>query len=141
MTTRVERSFVIDVPPGEVWEFIADPEKRAEAISVVAGWRDDGDTFVWDVSLPIPFVNHTVSVRTRDIERVEGERVKFQGDSSVMRVTGEHVLTPLEDGGTRVVNRFVVDGKLPGVEGFFKRNLDGELDNLEQALRFELAEP
>ncbi len=141
MTTRVERSFDIAVPPQEVWEFIADPKKRADAISVVAGWRDEGDSFVWDVSLPIPFVRKTVSVRTRDIERVKGERVQFEGDSSVMRVTGEHELTPLEDGGTRVVNRFVVDGKLPGVEAFFNRNLDDELGNLEDALRFELTEP
>lgn len=141
MTTRVERSFEIDVPPAEVWEFIADPEKRARAISVVDGWREDGESFVWDVSLPIPFVRKTVSVRTREVERVDGERVKFEGDSSVMRVTGEHELTPLTDGGTLVVNRFVVDGKLPGVEGFFKRNLDNELDNLEQSLRFELTEP
>lgn len=141
MTTRVERSFEIDVPPARVWEFIADPEKRAKAISVVAGWREDGENFVWDVSLPIPFVRQTVSVRTRDVDRVEGERVKFEGNSSVMRVVGEHELTPLSDGGTLVVNRFVVDGKLPGVERFFKRNLDSELDNLEQSLRFELTEP
>jgi len=29
----------------------------------------------------------------------------------------------------------VVDGRLPGVESFFERNFDAELDNLEDALR------
>ena len=33
---------------------------------------------------------------------------------------------------------FSVEGRLPGVERFFKRNLDRELDNLEAALREEL---
>lgn len=140
MTTRLERSFVIDAEPASVWEFIADPEARANAISVVSGWREEGDSFVWDVSLPIPFVSQTVPVRTREVERVEGERVKFVGDSSVMQVTGEHVLSAVETGGTKVVNRFEVDGKLPGVERFFKRNLDSELDNLERALRFTLSD-
>jgi carbon monoxide dehydrogenase subunit G len=51
-----------------------------------------------------------------------------------MRVLGEHELAP-HDGGTRLTNRFTVDGKLPGVEKFFKRNLDEELDNLERAIR------
>ena len=51
-----------------------------------------------------------------------------------MRVQGEQELEPTDDEETRVTNRFVVDGKLPGVERFFKRNLDGELQNLERAL-------
>jgi len=53
-----------------------------------------------------------------------------------MRVIGEHDLEPL-DGGTRLTNQFTVEGKVPGVERFFKRNLDGELDNLETAIRNE----
>lgn len=51
-----------------------------------------------------------------------------------MRVVGEHDLEAV-DGGTRLTNRFTVEGKVPGVERFFKRNLDAELDNLEQAIR------
>jgi len=51
----------------------------------------------------------------------------------VMRVTGEHEVVPTDEG-CELVNTFVVDGRLPGVERFFRRNLDAELDNLEQAL-------
>ena len=33
---------------------------------------------------------------------------------------------------------FTVDGRVPGVERFFKRNMDQELDNLEAAIAAEL---
>lgn len=138
MTVRVERTFELDAPPEEVWEFIADPENRARAISVVADWETDGDETVWQLDLPIPLLSRMATVRTRDTERVEPERVSFVGRSAVMRVTGEHELVP-DDGGTQLVNRFVVEGRLPGVERFFERNLDAELDNLEQALLEALA--
>lgn len=137
MTARVERAFEVDGDVEAVWEFIADPEKRAEAISVVARWETEGEETVWHLKLPLPIVGGTIEVRTRDVEREPPERVRFTGRSSVMNVTGEHRLEPT-DGGTRVVNRFAVDGRLPGVEGFFKRNLDGELDNLQRALETHL---
>jgi hypothetical protein len=54
-----------------------------------------------------------------------------------MNVEGEHVLEAIE-GGTRLTNRFRVEGRLPGVETYFKRKLDGELANLEAAVREEL---
>jgi hypothetical protein len=54
-----------------------------------------------------------------------------------MRVSGEHTIEDTPDG-CRLVNEFVVDGRVPGVERFFERNLDGELTNLERALREDL---
>lgn len=137
MTVRVERAFELAVPPARVWEFIADPAKRAQAISVVGEWEQDGDEFLWYLELPIPLVSQTVTVRTREVDRIEPERVKFVGRSRVLHVTGEHELTPI-DGGTRVMNRFVVDGRLPGVERFFERKLDGELENLKTAIERDL---
>lgn len=137
MTTRIARSFDLDVPPAAVWEFIADPGRRAGAISVVDSWETEGEETVWHVRLPIPFVRRTVAVRTRDVELVEGERVRFVGSSNVMRVQGEHELHPT-DGGTRLENEFVVEGRVPGVERYFERNLEKELDNLEEALVREL---
>ena len=134
MTVRVERSF--DLPAGRdrVWEFISDPGLRAGAISVVSEYEvnDDGSA-TWHLDLPIPVVNTTVAVETEDEEVRPPEYVRFVGRSTVMNVVGEHELVELKDG-TRVVNTFVVDGRLPGVERFFRRNLDAELDNLEQAL-------
>lgn len=138
MTVRVERTFDLDAPPDAVWDFIVDPANRADAISVVDSYDVDGDTATWHVRLPIPMVRATVPVETRDEERRAGEYVKFVGRSSVFRVTGEHELEPTEDGGTRLTNRFVVDGRVPGVESFFARNLDAELDNLERALRTQV---
>ncbi len=138
MTARVERAFEVDGDVEAVWTYIADPGNRAEAISVVDRWETEGDETTWYLRLPIPLVGGTVAVRTRDVEFEPPERVKFTGRSSVMHVTGEHVLEPTE-AGTRVVNRFAVDGRLPGVEAFFKRNLDGELDNLQDALETHLA--
>jgi len=135
MTVRVERTMTVSASPDRVWEFIVDPEKRARPISVVKDWESTGaDTANWHLSLPIPLVDRTIKVETEDVERREPEYVRFIGRSKVMRVQGEQELTPTDDGGTEVTNRFVVDGRLPGVERFFKRNLDGELQNLEQAL-------
>jgi hypothetical protein len=54
-----------------------------------------------------------------------------------MRVQGEHELEAT-DTGCRLHNRFVVDGKVPGLERFFKRNLDDELTNIERAIREDL---
>ncbi|WP_435182787.1 SRPBCC family protein [Halobellus sp. EA9] len=136
MTVRVRRVFEFDADPEAVWDFIADPSKRADAISVVERYEVDRDagTATWHVRLPIPLVNSTARVETEDVTRDPPKYVKFVGKSSVLRVTGEHTIEPTE-GGARLVNEFVVDGRVPGVEGFFKRNLDTELENLERALR------
>lgn len=138
MTVRVERTFEFDAPPEQVWEFIADPAKRAEAISVVDSYEvhEDGSA-VWHVRLPIPGIRATVSVETEEVARTPPERVKFVGRSRALRVTGEHVVEPVQ-GGTKLHNEFVVDGRLPGVERFFTSNLDRELENLAAALRVEL---
>ncbi|MFB6103825.1 MAG: SRPBCC family protein [Halobacteriaceae archaeon] len=135
MTVRVTRTFDLSIPPDRVWAFIADPENRAEAISVVERYETTGEgETTWHVSLPIPLVDSTVEVRTRDVEVDEPTHVKFVGRSSAFQVTGEHTVEPT-DTGCRLVNEFVVDGRLPGVETFFRRGLDDELDNLERALR------
>lgn len=134
MTVRIERSIELDAAPADVWAFISDPGKRASAISVVRDWETIDDETLWHIELPIPFVDRTVTVRTREIERVEGESVKFTGSSSVLHVIGEHELEPTDTGGTHLTNRFIVDGRFPGVEQYFKRNLNTELANLETAL-------
>lgn len=137
MTVRVSRTFDVEATPEAVWGYIADPANRAEAISVVESWERDGEEFIWNLKLPIPVVDRTVAVRTRDVERVANERVKFVGRSRVMQVTGEHVLTP-RNGSTRVENRFVVEGRLPGVERFFDRSFGDELENLRLAIERDL---
>jgi carbon monoxide dehydrogenase subunit G len=136
MTVQVDRSFDVAASPERVWEFIADPENRARAISVVQEYSVDdpeGRRVTWQVKLPIPLVRKTVTVNTEDVTRRPPEYVKFVGKSTVMEVTGEHEIVETDDG-ARLENRFVVDGKLPGVEKFFKRNLDSELENLQRAL-------
>lgn len=138
MTVRVERVFDIPAPPEEVWDIIADPKKRAEPISVVESFETTGErTAVWHVSLPIPRLDRTIRVETEDIELDPPTYVRFVGRSKVMDVRGEHVLEAT-DAGTRLTNRFTVDGRFPGVERYFKRKLDGELDNLETAIHEEL---
>jgi len=132
MTVRVERTFELDASPEAVWAFISDPARRAEVISVVDSFDSDGDVTTWHVRLPV--VGRTIPVETRDVDREDGEYVKFVGKSKVLRVTGEHRLEPREGGGTVLHNEFVVEGRLPGVERFFKRNLDEELDNLKEEL-------
>jgi len=134
MTVRVTRTFELPIPPDRVWAFIAEPENRAAAISVVDRYETTGDgETTWHVRLPIPLVDRTVAVRTRDVEVDPPTHVKFVGRSSALQVTGEHTVEPTADG-SRLVNEFVVDGRLPGVETFFRRRLDDELDNLERAL-------
>ncbi|MEF8853163.1 MAG: SRPBCC family protein [Haloarculaceae archaeon] len=138
MTVRVKRSFELPADRERVWAFIADPACRAGAISVVSEFEvhDDG-TATWYLDLPIPLVDRTITVETRDETVREPEYVEFSGRSKVMSVVGEHELVETDDG-TRLVNTFVVDGRLPGVERFFQRNLDEELDNLEAALQEHL---
>jgi len=134
MTVRVERIVTVPAPQADVWEFISDPEQRARPISVVRDFDplDDGRA-VWHLALPIPIVDRTVRVETEDTRRDPPNYVEFVGESTVMRVVGEHSLEP-HDGDTRLTNRFVVDGRVPGVERFFKRNMAAEFDNLERAL-------
>ena len=140
MTVQVDRSFEVAASPERVWEFIADPANRARAISVVETYSVDdreGRRVTWQVSLPIPLIRKTVTVNTKDVTRRPPEFVKFVGKSKVMQVTGEHEIVAT-DAGARLENHFVVDGKLPGVEKFFKRNLDSELENLRRALERDL---
>jgi carbon monoxide dehydrogenase subunit G len=139
MTVRVRRTFEFDAPGERVWEFISDPRKRAEAISVVDRFEVHGDDrATWHISLPIPVVSRTAKVETRDVVVEPPRHVEFVGKSSVMRVTGEHTVEAIDETRCRLHNEFVVDGRLPGVEGYFKKNLDRELGNLEEALRHDL---
>jgi carbon monoxide dehydrogenase subunit G len=140
MTVRVSRAFEFEAPAERVWDFIADPGKRAGAISVVRDYEVDGNSATWEIDLDLPVIDRTATVETEDVERDEPRYVKFVGRSSVMRVTGEHRIEDTE-AGTRLHNEFVVDGRLPGVERFFKKRLDAELDNLEAALRRDLELP
>ncbi|OIB58593.1 SRPBCC family protein [Natrialba sp. SSL1] len=140
MTVRVDRSFELSAPPERVWDFIADPANRAQSISVVDEYTvtdSAGRHVTWHVELPIPLVRRTVRVETEDVTRNPPEYVKFVGDSSVLHVTGEHEIVETETG-SRLENHFTVDGKLPGVEQFFKRNLDDELENLRYELERDL---
>lgn len=137
MTIRVERTFELAATPEQVWAFIADPEKRARAISVVSDFETTSDGERWHIELPIPFVKRTITVETEDVTRKEPSYVEFVGRSKVMRVVGEHEIVPTETG-CRVENRFTVDGHVPGVERFFERNLDSELRNLERAIQEEI---
>jgi len=140
MTVRVERVVSVPVPPERVWEFISVPENRARAISVVTDYEledDAGKNATWHVQLPIPLLDRAIRVATEDVERRPPEYVRFVGRSKVFDVTGEHEIEATADG-SRLTNRFVVDGRLPGVERFFKRNLDRELENLEKTLRADI---
>ncbi len=140
MTVRLERSIDIDASPEAVWEFIADPAKRAGAISVVSSYElkdDDGRVAIWHVSLPLPLIDRTVSIRTEETDRDPPRYVRFVGQSPALDVIGEHRIEATADG-SRLYNTFTVDGALPGVERYFKHNLDTELENLERALRRSL---
>lgn len=138
MTVRVSRTFEFAASPDEVWAFISDPEKRASAISVVDSYEvhEDGSA-TWHVALPIPVISSTVTVETENLTTDPPNSVKFVGRSRAFRVTGEHRIEPTESG-CNLHNEFVVEGRLPGVERFFRGNLDDELSNLERALRAEL---
>ncbi|UIO99275.1 SRPBCC family protein [Halobaculum sp. CBA1158] len=139
MTVRVRRELIFDAEPEDVWAFISDPAKRAGAISVVDEYEVTGDrTATWHVSLPIPVIRSTITVDTEEVRVDPPEYVKFVGKSRAFRVTGEHTVSETEDGRTRLVNEFVVDGRLPGVESFFERKFGDELDNLERALERDL---
>ena len=140
MTVRVGRTFEFEAPVDDVWAFIADPEKRADAISVVDDYdlhAEDGRRATWHVRLPIPMLDATVTVETEDVTRDPPRYVEFVGRSRAFNVTGEHTIEGTPEG-SRLHNEFTVDGALPGVERFFKRNFDDELDNLEAALRRDL---
>jgi carbon monoxide dehydrogenase subunit G len=140
MTVRVERTARVDAPLERVWAFLDDPAKRAGAIDAVERVETDGDGHLWHVCLPIPLVNRTVAVRTRDRDRDPPRFVRFTGTGPALDVTGEHELESV-DGGTAVHSRFVVDGHLPGVERYFERTLETELSNVAAAIRRASVEP
>ncbi|MCL9817064.1 SRPBCC family protein [Natronocalculus amylovorans] len=138
MTVRVSRAFAFDVPPERIWDFISDPRKRVGAISVVERFDLHADgSATWHVELPIPMIRSTIDVKTEEVINEPPSRVKFIGRSKAFNVTGEHRIIET-DTGCRLENEFVVDGRLPGVERFFKRNFDTELENLESALREDI---
>lgn len=140
MSLRLEHVIEVSATPEEVWQFIADPEQRAKYISVVKDYTiEDDRSATWEISLPIPVIDSTVTVETEDVERRDPEFVKFVGRSRAVRVVGEHELTPTETG-TRLTNTFTVEGRIPGVERFFKKNLEAEFENLEDGLEAFLAE-
>lgn len=135
MAIRLERVIDVSAPPEDVWTFISDPEQRARHISVVKDFSIDGDgSATWHLSLPIPILDRTIAVETEDVEVRPPEHVKFVGRSRAMRVVGEQDLAETETG-TRLTNHFTVEGRIPGIERFFKKNLEDEFDNLETGLR------
>lgn len=138
MTVRVRRSFEVIADIEDVWELLSNEAKRAEAIELVDSFEEVSGGTHWNVNVPLPLSDRTVTVKTNDVERDPPTYVKFVGRSKLMNVTGEHSLT--QDGDTcRVVNTFVVDGSVPGVEKFFKRNIDGEIENIMHAVSDHVA--
>lgn len=135
MTVRVEREITVPGPIEKIWKLISDPEIRARSISVVVNFylNQDNNQATWEIKLPIPLVDQTITVETEDIERDPPHYVRFIGRSKVMRVIGEHELTST-DGETKVTNRFTVEGRIPGIERYFKRNLEKEIKNFENVL-------
>lgn len=129
MTTTVERTYEVDAPIEDLWDLISDARLRAEAISVVETYSVEGEETVWELAMPIRAIPGTVSVRTRDVERDPPRYVRFVGRSRIMDVEGEHELTETDEG-CQIRNRFVVKGRFPGVETFFERNVDDEIENL-----------
>ena len=129
MTTEVERTFEVDATVEDVWSLLSEPALRAQAIRVVDRFEIDGEVTTWRIKLPIRALPGTIPVRTRDVERDPPRYVRFVGTSRVMDVEGEHELSA-SDAGCRVRNRFVVDGKFPGVETVFSANIDDEIDHL-----------
>lgn len=140
MTVRVRRVFEFEAPAERIWSFIADAGKRASAISVVRDYEIEGNRATWEVDLELPLLDRTTTVETEEVEREEPRYVKFVGRSRAMRVVGEHRIEDTETG-CRLHNEFVVDGRIPGVERFFRSRLDDELDNFEAALRRDLELP
>lgn len=138
MTVRVQRRFDLEASLEDVWAIISDPAVRARAISVVDRFEQSGETMIWHLRLPIPVLRTTIRVRTRDVEYDPPTSVRFQGTSKAFTVQGSHTLTE-RDGTIAVDNEFVVDGRLPGVERFFRKNLDAELGNLERTVRSRLS--
>lgn len=139
MVVDVERTYRVDAPIEAVWEVLSDPTIRAESISVVDRYTRHGDVTVWHLSLPLPLMG-TISVRTWDVERDPPRFVRFVGESSIMDVTGEHELTE-DDGITTVRNRFRVDGSLPGVESFFTRHIDDEINRIKAVVEASIGDP
>ena len=140
MTVRVERTAELAAERERVWAFLIDPAKRAGAISVVSEFElvdETGRKATWYLDLPIPLLRNAFAVETEDVVRREPEYVKFTGRSRAMNVVGEHELEETETG-TKLTNRFTVEGKLPGVERFFERSLDSELENLRKAIEADL---
>lgn len=138
MTTVVERSFRVDAPPEAIWELIADPTLRASAISVVDSYEQVGDEMRWYLRMPIRAIPGTVTVRTRDVEREPPRFVRFVGTSRIMDVEGEHEITETDDGSV-VRNKFTVEGKFPGVERFFERNIDDEIRGMIEEVAVQLS--
>ena len=140
MTTRAQRTVEIAASPSDVWSFLSDPQKRAEAISVIEEFELDDETHAtWYLSLPIPGIDETIAIETEDTIRDPVECIKFVGRSRLMHVVGEHELEPT-DRGTRLRSRFTVEGEAPGIEQYFEQKLDEEFDNLETALRADTAD-
>ncbi len=137
MTARVQRRFQVEAPPDDVWSYISDPSNRARAISVVDSFDRRGDVTIWHIRLPIPIIRKTIEVKTKDTMVEPPDYVQFRGTSSAFEVQGEHRIEPRENS-TSVTNTFEVRGRVPGVERYFKQNLDGELKNLERALKSHL---
>ncbi len=138
MDSRDERDVTIQAPRERVWEFNDDAEKRARPVSIVEDFELLSESeAAWEVSLPIPLSDRTLRVETEDQNRTPPEYVEFVGNSKAFRVIGEHELTEV-DGEPELRLSFSVDGRVPGVERFFKKNIDAELENLEQAILDDL---
>ncbi len=135
MTARISRRFRVAARPEAVWDFIADPAQRAAAISVVDRFERTDDGYRWHVRLPIPLIDRTIAVETQDVVIDPPEHVEFIGRSPAFSVRGVHEVEPIDATHTALDTEFIVDGRLPGVERFFRENLDAELQHLAAALQ------
>jgi uncharacterized protein YndB with AHSA1/START domain len=138
---RVERSVVIDRPPGEVFSHVADvrndPSWHTDALEVSSSTDTVGVGTVFHVKVK-PSMG--VSEGTMTVTRFEpGRLVEFRGQMGTMAPTVTNICEP-EGQGTRVTRRVELDPPglmrvmTPLIKGKIGKDNDGFLRNLKRLL-------
>jgi len=147
MAIKFEGDFEVMRAPGEVYDFLTDPNKFApllpdfQSLSV-----QDSTHFNVKVNVGISHIKSTADVKMELAQAERPQRAQYKGQGSVaggnVLVTASFDLAPANHGGTKVtwVGEAQVFGRLVSVAGGLlaplgKKNVHKLIDGLQAALR------
>jgi len=88
-TVQASEEFEVNAPPGKCWEFFSNLSNVGNCIPGCESVQPiDESSAIFKVKLKVGYLSKSFELKARMIEKIEGTRMKFNGEGQDAEVTG-----------------------------------------------------